>query len=76
MITAVICCNCAGIMAASMAFGVRCRRRLFLNLRWKLKLWIRVWVRQGGRAEGCVALGPQLLKLVLFSLVYGERRAF
>ena len=47
-----------------------------LNLRWKLKLWIRVWVRQGGRAEGCAALGPQLLKLVLFSLVYGERRAF
>jgi hypothetical protein len=59
-----------------MAFGVMCLSRSFLNLRRKLKLWIRMWARQGGRAEGCAALGARLLKLDLFSLAYGERRAF
>jgi hypothetical protein len=59
-----------------MAFGVRCLRKSFQSLRRKLNLRIRVWARQGGRAEVCAALGPRLLKLLLFSRVYGEMRAF
>jgi hypothetical protein len=55
-----------------MDFGVRYLRRLFLRLRRKLKLWIRVWARKSGRVEVCAVLGLQLQKLNLFSRVYGE----
>jgi hypothetical protein len=34
LITAVIWSSCGGITTASVAFGVRCLRRLFLRLRW------------------------------------------
>jgi hypothetical protein len=46
-----------------MAFGVRFLRRLFLRLRWELKLRARVWWKKG-RA-----------RLGLFSRGYGEWEA-
>jgi hypothetical protein len=58
-----------------MDFGVRYLRRLFLRLRRKLKLWIRVWARKSGRVEVCAVLGLQRVRLNLFSRGYGERRA-
>jgi hypothetical protein len=75
LITAVICCSCGGITTASVAFGVRCLRRLFLRLRRELKLRERVWWRKGGRVGGCRAQGQQLLKLNLSNRGYGNWRA-
>jgi hypothetical protein len=72
LIAAVICCSCAGITTASVAFGVRFLRRLFLRLRRKLKQWIRVWWREGGMVGGCRVLESPMTKLGPFSRSYGE----